>query len=179
MPEKILNASYGLSKSVLGEITAISSDVLSGKKFLNSSGVLDTGSLNKMSIELGEFPLVSTHMTLSAKEGAASKGQSNENFITVNKWDAPSTSSPSIYTFNISGDYRLQIYTVISWLSTITITDKNGEILNNNGTGSNNRLEYDDIVHYDVGDTLNIVCYRNTYTDTRMALVWMNIYYMS
>ena len=45
MPEKVLEADYGIPKSTLKSITATASDIRSGKKALSSSGSIISGSL--------------------------------------------------------------------------------------------------------------------------------------
>lgn len=45
MPEKLLEADYGIPKSTLKSITATASDIRSGKKALSSAGSIISGSL--------------------------------------------------------------------------------------------------------------------------------------
>lgn len=53
MPNNPLSPSYGLSKNQLKKTTAAVADVISGKKFYDSNGVLQTGTL----VDLGYEPL--------------------------------------------------------------------------------------------------------------------------
>ena len=46
MPDKMLNASYGIQKSELQRITATVGDVKTGKTFMDSTGSIRTGTLN-------------------------------------------------------------------------------------------------------------------------------------
>lgn len=46
MSENLLQPVFGIPKSVLSQITATSSDVYVGKKFLSNSGTIQTGTLN-------------------------------------------------------------------------------------------------------------------------------------
>ena len=45
MPEKLLCPSYGISKSLIDQITANSDDILNGKAFIGSNGDIQYGSL--------------------------------------------------------------------------------------------------------------------------------------
>lgn len=46
MPENLLSSSFGIPKSVLSQITVTPAYVYTGKKFLSSSGIIQTGTLN-------------------------------------------------------------------------------------------------------------------------------------
>lgn len=45
MPDKLLDESFGIPKSLLSQVTSSPSDVRSGKKFIDSNGIIQSGTL--------------------------------------------------------------------------------------------------------------------------------------